>query len=94
MKLYSARARHFLQMDAPHTGARLETQKGQVCAQHHRMPPTRGHDLKHRNAIAHLAIHTKMPPTRGHDLKHFCLVEIYIWGEMPPTRGHDLKQHG
>ena len=32
------------------------------------MPPTRGHDLKHKIAMTVLR-HRLMPPTRGHDLK-------------------------
>ena len=32
--------------DAPHTGARLETYRRQLCPPKTPMPPTRGHDLK------------------------------------------------
>ena len=56
--------------DAPHTGARLETNhtvkkaKGPTG-----MPPTRGHDLKPYRA-GEVSRSKLMPPTRGHDLKH------------------------
>ena len=32
--------------DAPHTGARLETESPEYRTKAERMPPTRGHDLK------------------------------------------------
>ena len=35
---------------------------------YNRMPPTRGHDLKHIRKLEEGRMH-KMPPTRGHDLK-------------------------
>ena len=59
------------QSDAPHTGARLET-PFRAGSGHNfgRMPPTRGHDLKHRQPRAD-ALRPAMPPTRGHDLKLF-----------------------
>ena len=39
---------NFLQEDAPHTGARLETRSNAAhCSAKCWMPPTRGHDLKH-----------------------------------------------
>ena len=33
-----------------------------------RMPPTRGHDLKHTRKL-YCRTQLQMPPTRGHDLK-------------------------
>ena len=55
--------------DAPHTGARLETEVGghRFFAER-RMPPTRGHDLKPVRVSLKRRINM-MPPTRGHDLK-------------------------
>ena len=38
---------HITLMDAPHTGARLETHTISGIARGTQMPPTRGHDLKH-----------------------------------------------
>ena len=35
-----------LEVDAPHTGARLETFIMAICPARNAMPPTRGHDLK------------------------------------------------
>ena len=55
-------------MDAPHTGARLETgffPEGELVQT---MPPTRGHDLKPVRVSLKRRINM-MPPTRGHDLK-------------------------
>ena len=55
-----------------------------------RMPPTRGHDLKHgsRGVYSH---GSGMPPTRGHDLKQWQSCKGADHCAMPPTRGHDLK---
>ena len=38
--------------DAPHTGARLETCISSMTFRENRMPPTRGHDLKHSRAYS------------------------------------------
>ena len=56
------------QRDAPHTGARLETVTTIKEIEAGRMPPTRGHDLKH-GIQQLLQLSDMMPPTRGHDLK-------------------------
>ena len=80
-------------MDAPHTGARLETEIGNRSIIWERMPPTRGHDLK-LVRIVRLRIRFAMPPTRGHDLKQARWNSSIAVELMPPTRGHDLKlQH-
>ena len=55
-------------MDAPHTGARLETFPYATTTPLSLMPPTRGHDLKHGRRQRKARWH-EMPPTRGHDLK-------------------------
>ena len=57
------------QQDAPHTGARLETDHNNTGRQICGMPPTRGHDLKLR-LLSPCCKALQMPPTRGHDLKH------------------------
>ena len=43
----------FVKMDAPHTGARLETSPSLPLKRDFRMPPTRGHDLKlHKSTLS------------------------------------------
>ena len=55
--------------DAPHTGARLETEiVNTLISINIGMPPTRGHDLKRSDPCA-AWLAGRMPPTRGHDLK-------------------------
>ena len=58
----------YLYQDAPHTGARLETLVARLLLPMVLMPPTRGHDLKHKS-IDKCLQRLMMPPTRGHDLK-------------------------
>ena len=54
--------------DAPHTGARLETNSSFPPRVGNMMPPTRGHDLKPNTSSTVIELN-RMPPTRGHDLK-------------------------
>ena len=55
-------------LDAPHTGARLETAASWAEPVKSPMPPTRGHDLKLLK-LGVFGLDLWMPPTRGHDLK-------------------------
>lgn len=50
---------------SPHTGARLETGAAVDALCGVLMPPTRGHDLKHRSALSVQRLRS-MPPTQGH----------------------------
>ena len=73
-------------MDAPHTGARLETTAVRFINIGSPMPPTRGHDLKlNRRRLGSFS--KRMPPTRGHDLKHPRLAPNVDEGGCPPHGG-------
>ena len=50
--------------DAPHTGARLETEALHASSTFSRMPPTRGHDLKRMEADD-IAVDIRCPPHGG-----------------------------
>ena len=80
-------------LDAPHTGARLETRCLSKASCAFVMPPTRGHDLK-RGIYRKMLASRMMPPTRGHDLKPYIILGTRNLDKMPPTRGHDLKLAG
>ena len=48
------------------------------------MPPTRGHDLKHRTSCSQRET-AWMPPTRGHDLKLITIPVGSEHGDAPHT---------
>ena len=73
--------------DAPHTGARLETDLDAAIKQiQEGMPPTRGHDLK-LQLIQLFVRAIQMPPTRGHDLKRSWLLKYFAHLGCPPHGG-------
>ena len=52
-------------LDAPHTGARLETFDTDPHLHNFRMPPTRGHDLKPPCTVGHIVVARGCPPHGG-----------------------------
>ena len=56
----------------------------------HRMPPTRGHDLKLKWVCKPYPKGIDAPHT-GARLETLRAAFAPLWHTMPPTRGHDLK---
>ena len=77
-------------LDAPHTGARLETAASWAEPVKSPMPPTRGHDLKLLK-LGVFGLDLWMPPTRGHDLKQLVRGPMRVPGGDAPTPGNVLK---
>ena len=78
-------------LDAPHTGARLETAVVILRLTYFLDAPHTGARLE-TSAPRAEATNCRMPPTRGHDLKPGWKSYDHIPPQMPPTRGHDLKR--
>ena len=77
--------------DAPHTGARLETDIDKVAALLEADAPHTGARLETRTVQTQLPTPTDAPHT-GARLETERLAKIANERLMPPTRGHDLKR--